>query len=291
MRHGICTPARAPRVGPQRRRREAGATLIALLIAVARSAPSAPETAPRTEATEAEARRIRTAGTHLCKREESAHRHSVRRRIRGPGTESNGDGYRAGEPDGRGASNRTSSAARPVRRCDSRHARGHRRRRPEGDLADMPSLAPAAGLRSRNHARASIAMSACGPNRARSDAAGFAVPAGCREARSAASHRGHLAVDRRALACSQACGAREMARAPARRSGARARRSTALNRVLALRRMHRDVLSDPVTAVEETIGVVPASGTVTSRTRAHEHRRHPRHVVPPNHGGVSARKP
>ena len=46
-----------------------------------------------------------------------------------------------------------------------------------------------------------------------------------------------------------------------------------------------DVLSDPVTALDETVGVVPASGTATSSARAHEHPRTPaRHAAesPPN---------
>ena len=47
----------------------------------------------------------------------------------------------------------------------------------------------ATGLRSRIHTRASTPMSARDPNRARSDAAGFAVPAGCREPCNAASDR------------------------------------------------------------------------------------------------------
>ena len=54
----------------------------------------------------------------------------------------------------------------------------------------------ATGLRSRIHARASTPMSAHGPNRARSDAAGFAVPAGWREPRNAASDRRALPARR-----------------------------------------------------------------------------------------------
>ena len=64
---------------------------------------------------------------------------------------------------------------------------------------------------------------------------------------------------------------RRRRRAPARRGGAGARRATALSRVLALCRLHPDVLTDAATAVDQTVGIVPASGTGISRARAHEH--------------------
>ena len=60
-------------------------------------------------------------------------------------------------------------------------------------------------------------------------------------------------------------------RTPARRGGAGARRATALSRVLALCRLHPNVLTDAATAVDQTVGIVPASGTGISRARAHEH--------------------
>ena len=78
---------------------------------------------------------------------------------------------------------------------------------------------------------------------------------------------------------------------PANRGGAGVRRATALSRVLTLRRLHPDVLTYPAIAVDETVGIVSADGTAMSRAQAHEHPRHPPHEAPPNHRGVSARKP
>ena len=84
---------------------------------------------------------------------------------------------------------------------------------------------------------------------------------------------------------------RRRRRAPARRGGAGARRAAALSRVLALCRLHPDVLTDAATAVDQTVGIVPASGTGISRARAHEHPCYPGTSHHPNHRGVSARKP
>ena len=95
-----------------------------------------------------------------------------------------------------------------LRRCQAQRRLPLHRRQRTGEFADMRVSRASHRLRSRIHARASTPMYARGPNRAGSDAGGFAVTAGCRGRRGATPHGGHLAVDRRASARGRVCGAR-----------------------------------------------------------------------------------